>query len=1231
MLRRLFQWLKKFFKRPFGSQQTHSQNATRGRRVVESPPELTNADLELLFTQMLEGVHQARGKQWVVKYLQRMENRIGDDRWLSWLLVFGERLLISPAPNLQLATRMVQLGELGIGQIGELAYEIGIRLLTRNMATEYGENEEPEEVETTTPEETLLISPGEELIRNLGERLWDYEEEEGESTIPAPEFISVQETWTGNLGELIWEYDQQIDSETTKRATLLIPSEEDAIAHLGELFWDYHEPEQVETITPEPLLTPHPEAREIPPLIEEKQEQSLARSEPDVAEVLDVLLGRLDENTNLVQQLVSDLAIQKSNPQVIVESKSEQAQAFFYQALQQAKTGNLLGAIAFYNQAIELKPEYYEYWFNLALTLFHLERFAEAIASYEQVIRLKPDHYKAWYNRGGILGELGQFDEAIACFEQVIKIQPEYQQAWSSRGLALLKLGQLWEAISSYDQALVLQPEDQDNWYYRGIALALGEQYEEAIASYDKALEIQPDYQEVWIDRGVVLFNLGRWSEAIASYDQALEIQPDFYLAWYNRGIALDNLFHREEAIASYRKAITIKPDFHVAWYNQAVAMFYLGRFAEAIASYDSALQINLDYWEAWIGRGTAAGNLVNPDALLNLFTSITATNPALKESGYQGKLASYQEGLKYVRPDTYPEGWGRLHLAIANTHYERGKKHSTPRYYWQQAVAEYNQALSTLTIEDFPKLHLEVLQSLIKTHLGLGETEPAQEFLRQATDLFHQLIFEPTRSDDSKKQLSLKFAGLGQLAVDLAVEYGDLVEAWEIAEDGKNTCFNSLLFGLREEIYSPRYDSIQELLNPTTAIIYWHVSPTCLHTFILKDEAPSPILIFTPMQNFGVIPSTVATIYGDEFPLPEAVERLREFETWLEDWHQQYQEYRQIQDQQSKRNHSWHLDMEQRLLELRNLLNISTIEQELEGITQLILIPHRELHRLPIHALFGHYSLFEEDISSVAANYTISYLPSVQIGLTLKAEPIWHKDNQLFLSVEYPNSTGYSPLKFAKMQSELVSEMFVHCQRIQGGQATKNIVENALFDDHHIFHFTGHSTNNLTEPRKSELALAYEDKLTLEEIIQQTLVSYNLVTLSGCETISNHNHNITSEYVDLVSGFLSAGVSLVVSTLWTVESFANALVMIEFYRRLQPDKSAATALTEATAWLKELTARELTQWYEDLLLNLRPDELRIRAYVATQMYRTSKLAPEQKLYTHPYFWAAFTIAGKLQ
>ena len=77
---------------------------------------------------------------------------------------------------------------------------------------------------------------------------------------------------------------------------------------------------------------------------------------------------------------------------------------------------------------------------------------------------------------------------------------------------------------------------------------------------------------------------------------------------------------------------------------------------------------------------------------------------------------------------------------------------------------------------------------------------------------------------------------------------------------------------------------------------------------------------------------------------------------------------------------------------------------------------------------------------------------------------------------------------------------MFNNSQRIQGIKANKIIVENALFENNNIFHFTGHVTNNCREPKKSELALAGEDKLTLEDIYQRNLASYNLVTLSACE-----------------------------------------------------------------------------------------------------------------------------------
>ncbi|MBH8565152.1 CHAT domain-containing protein [Nostoc sp. CENA67] len=1250
MLTQLVQWLKTFSKRPVGSQQTRDLRTVKDQQVVE-PPQLSNADLELLFNQLLEGVHQGRGQQWAINYLQRMEDRISLERWIDWLLSFGEKLLLSPAPNHQLAMQMVQLGELDIGKVGELSYDIGIRLLTLNSSEWYEDNEEPQTETSTTEDfeasETLFNSPGQELIRNLGELLWESDDLEVEPTSAVPEISTPEEISAENIKEVIWEYQAEpiettavpdfvadedatensqewvyeAAAETATSIPLLPPAEEDVITNLSELSFEY-EVRKTE-ITPAELFAHTLEAGVANFSGDGTWDQSLANLEPNVAYTLDELLVRLDQSAHLVQQLASNLATQTSHTSLNQSNAAIEAQAWFYQGLQQAKTGDLLRAIASYDQAIELNPDAYEYWFNRGLTLFHLKHFTEAIASYNQAIELKPDYYKAWYNRGGTLGELGLFDEAIASFEQAIEIQPDHPEAWAGKGLALLKLGRLWEAVASYDQALLLQPQDQENWYFRGVALAVSEQHEEAIASYDQALAIQPDYHEVWIDRGVVLFNLKRWSDAIASWDKALASQPDFYLAWYNRGIALDNLGRRTEAITSYHKAITIKPDFHLAWYNQAVALFYLKQFTQAIVSYDNALQIKLDYWEAWIGRGTAAGHLDNVD--LSLSTDIALTNPALQQGGYEGRLASYEEGLKHVRSDTHPEGWGRLHLAIANAYYDRGRKHYTSYDDWYQALNEYNQALSTLTSEDFPELHLEVVQSMIKVLLSLGEIAQAQELQEYSADILQQLLSEPTRSHESKKQLALKFAGIRQLAVDLYVEYGDLVEAWEMAELGKNSCLTWLLDDWKEEIYSPRYDSVQQLLNPTTAIIYWHISPVGLNTFIIKDQAPSPILVFIPIQNVGTIGTTT---YFNELPLPEAVRRLIKFEDWLEDWNQTHEGYRsQAPDYHNKSSHSWRLEMEQRLLKLKDILQISTIEQELEGITQLILIPHRELHRLPLHALFS-LSSYQEYLPNLESNFAISYLPSVQIGLSLKNTNTGQFFEQKLLIVEYPNNTSSSTFNFANLESEVVSQMFNSRQRIQGEKANKNIVESALFNNYYnIFHFTGHVTNNCREPQKSELALAGEDKLTLENIYQGNLATYSLVTLSACETTSNQT--ITTEYVGLVNGFLWRGIPHVVSTLWTVESSASALVIIEFYRRLQQENSPTTALAKATLWLKELTAGELAKWYEELLNNVQIEDLKVRAYLATHLYKNSKMPSNKKLYSHPYYWAAFTISGK--
>ena len=129
MLRRLIQWLKSMISRWFGRQRTHSD--MEDHLVPRPAPPLTDTDLEFLFNELIEGVHQARGKDWAQKWLDNIEHRVSSERWIQWLQRFGERLLASSSPNNELAARLVQLGELGVGEVGKVAYELGMQLLTR--------------------------------------------------------------------------------------------------------------------------------------------------------------------------------------------------------------------------------------------------------------------------------------------------------------------------------------------------------------------------------------------------------------------------------------------------------------------------------------------------------------------------------------------------------------------------------------------------------------------------------------------------------------------------------------------------------------------------------------------------------------------------------------------------------------------------------------------------------------------------------------------------------------------------------------------------------------------------------------------------------------------------------------------------------------------------------------------------------------------------------------------
>jgi len=845
---------------------------------------------------------------------------------------------------------------------------------------------------------------------------------------------------------------------------------------------------------------------------------------------------------------------------------------------------------------------------------------------------------EAWWERGYQQLMTGDFEAAIASFNQALAIKPDDHEALGGRGDAQFKLGQFELAIASYNQALAIKPDYLPAWYNRGYTQAELGQFEPAIASFNQALAIKPDYHAALLYRGVAQHKLGQFEPAIASYNQALAIKPDFPEALNNRGAAQLELGQFEPAIASFNQALAIKPDYHAALNNRGRAQFELGQFEPAIDSFDAALSIKRDYWQVWGSRGIAAGQSISPlQGRLNplLATSpLARENPELNRRGYEGKLASYEEGLKHCHRDTHPEGWGQLHRHIGDTHYFQGRRNARQRHYWNKALNSYYTALETLTETAFPEAHLDVLDNLMRVLRWLGETEQADELHRHAKELLRRLLAEPKRSDWKKKQLALKFAGFQQLTVDECVRNGEPVRAWELAEQGKNACLTWLLYAWSEDIPTASWDDIQQLLNPSTAAIYWHQSPVALHTFIIKHSAPEPIVLGATPDS----PTEPASPLSSS-PSPQAERglggevlfqtRLQEFEAWVKEWNEQYQDYRNLKEKDAagesdKKSHPWYAGMEERLQRLGEILDMPAILEQVAGIPQLILIPHRDLHLLPLEYLFPD-------------QLTLTRLPSAQIGKMLSAAqafPSPPNPEKILLSAETPDSKGFPDLPLADVESAAIAQMFppTSITRISGKQVTNKTLKECLQQPHRTFHFTGHGVANISNPAFSYLPLAGEEKLTVKDILSINLDGYELISLSACETALTGNETITAEYVGLVSGFLRAGAAGALTNLWVVQSDASALMTIQFYRQLKKGKSQAVARANAVKWLKQLTSKKLSRLYKAALAKLPPNEDTVRPTLKRELRRFAKLEEQDgKLFEHPYYWAALTIAGRFR
>ena len=246
--------------------------------------------------------------------------------------------------------------------------------------------------------------------------------------------------------------------------------------------------------------------------------------------------------------------------------------------VQKSRKGDYRGALADYNQAIRLDPNFaIAHDYRGFLKENKLSDIQGALADYNQAIRLDPNFAIAYNNRGSLKErKLNNIQEGLADYNQSIQINPNSAIAYSNRGLLKHeKLNDIQGGLADYNQSIRLDPNLAVPYSNRGLLKQEKlNDIQGALADYNQSIRLDPNFAIAYSNRGGLKYQkLNDSQGALADYNQAIRLNPNFALAYCNRGsLKYNNLNDRSGGIADLQKSARLfKKQNNLAVYQQVI------------------------------------------------------------------------------------------------------------------------------------------------------------------------------------------------------------------------------------------------------------------------------------------------------------------------------------------------------------------------------------------------------------------------------------------------------------------------------------------------------------------------------------------------------------------------------------------------------------------------------------------------------------------------------------